>query len=114
MLTEREREVLRLVGRGLTNDEIGRTPVPHPAHREDARVAHHVEAAARDRVQLVVVAYETGLVRAGLPGVATRGRMLCSQYEKSIRRGRFAGLPDSQRVVSEVPPEPLTRRGTPC
>jgi DNA-binding NarL/FixJ family response regulator len=65
VLTEREREVLRLVGRGLTNDEIGRALYLSPA-----TVKTHVGRAmtklhARDRVRLVVLAYETGLVTPG-------------------------------------------------
>ncbi len=44
-LTDREVEVLRLVAQGLTNDEIAATAVPVAAHREDARLAHHAEAA---------------------------------------------------------------------
>jgi len=65
VLTEREREVLGLVGHGLTNDEIG-----HKLYLSPLTAKTHVsrimaKLAARDRVQLVVVAYETGLVRAG-------------------------------------------------
>ena len=64
-LTEREREVLALVGEGLTNDEIAARWVVSPA-----TVKTHVNRAmtklgARDRAQLVVVAYESGLVRPG-------------------------------------------------
>jgi DNA-binding NarL/FixJ family response regulator len=64
-LTDREREVLVLVGEGLTNDEIARRWVVSPA-----TVKTHVNRAmtklgARDRAQLVVLAYETGLVRPG-------------------------------------------------
>ena len=39
------REVLALVGQGLTNDEIAAAPVPLAADREDPRLAHHAEAA---------------------------------------------------------------------
>lgn len=68
VLTDREREVLALVGRGLSNFDIGRM-----LHVSPATVKTHVNQAmmklgARDRAQLVVAAYETGLVRAGEPG----------------------------------------------
>lgn len=61
-LTQREREVVTLVGRGMSNDEIGAALFLSPA---TART--HVSNAmgklrARDRAQLVVIAYETGLV----------------------------------------------------
>ena len=63
-LTDRERQVLREVARGLSNTEIaGRL------HMSPATAKTHVsrlltKLAARDRAQLVVIAYETGLVRA--------------------------------------------------
>lgn len=62
VLTQRERDVLALVGRGLSNDEIGADLFLSPA-----TVRTHVSHAmtklrARDRAQLVVIAYETGLV----------------------------------------------------
>jgi DNA-binding NarL/FixJ family response regulator len=65
VLTEREREVLALVGQGLTNDEIGRTLFLSPLTAKTHVSRIMSKLAARDRVQLVVVAYETGLVRAG-------------------------------------------------
>jgi DNA-binding NarL/FixJ family response regulator len=65
VLTQRERDVVAEVGRGLSNDEIGRLLGMSPA---TART--HVHRAmgklgARDRAQLVVFAYETGLVAPG-------------------------------------------------
>ena len=64
-LTAREREVMALVGEGLTNQEIAARFVLSPA-----TVKTHVNRAmmklgARDRAQLVVIAYESGLVRPG-------------------------------------------------
>ena len=68
VLTDREREVLALVGHGLTNDEIGRALFLSPltAKTHDSRIMSKLPA--RDRVQLVVIAYETGLVTAGRQG----------------------------------------------
>jgi DNA-binding NarL/FixJ family response regulator len=65
VLTDREREVMAHVAGGLTNDEIARQLYLSPA-----TVRTHVSRAltklgARDRTQLVVLAYETGLVRPG-------------------------------------------------
>ena len=62
-LTDREREVMVLVGHGLSNDEIAAEWVVSPA-----TVRTHVSRAmmklhARDRAQLVVMAYQHGLVR---------------------------------------------------
>ncbi|MCU1524354.1 MAG: DNA-binding response regulator [Microbacteriaceae bacterium] len=65
VLTEREREVLALVGLGLTNDEIGRRLFLSPLTAKTHVSRIMSKLMARDRVQLVVVAYETGLVRAG-------------------------------------------------
>ena len=64
-LTDREREVLALVGQGLTNDEIGGVLFVSPltAKTHVSRIMSKLHA--RDRVQLVVIAYETGLVEPG-------------------------------------------------
>jgi DNA-binding NarL/FixJ family response regulator len=65
VLTDRERDVLALVGRGMSNQEIGAA-----LHLSPATARTHVgrllaKLGVRDRVGLVVVAYETGLVRPG-------------------------------------------------
>lgn len=65
VLTEREREVLALVGQGLTNEEIGKRLFLSPLTAKTHVSRMMSKLGARDRVQLVVVAYETGLVRAG-------------------------------------------------
>ena len=65
VLTQREREVLALVGQGLSNDEIGAELSLSPATAR-THVSHAmVKLGARDRAQLVVVAYQTGLVGRG-------------------------------------------------
>ena len=65
VLTEREREVLRLVGLGLSNDEIAAQLFLSPltAKTHVSRILSKLQA--RDRVHLVVIAYETGLVAPG-------------------------------------------------
>lgn len=66
VLTQREREVLALVGQGLSNDEIGAQLHLSPATAR-THVSHAmVKLGARDRAQLVVTAYQTGLVSPGL------------------------------------------------
>jgi DNA-binding NarL/FixJ family response regulator len=62
VLTEREREVLALVGQGMNNDEIGAELFLSPATAR-THVSHAMtKLGARDRAQLVVIAYQTGLV----------------------------------------------------
>ncbi|MFG3254838.1 response regulator [Streptomyces sp. NPDC048172] len=64
-LTEREREVMALVGRGLSNEEIGRALAMSPLTAKTHVSRAMTKLGVRDRAQLVVWAYETGLVRAG-------------------------------------------------
>ncbi|MGW9554023.1 response regulator [Nocardiopsis sp. NPDC055551] len=66
-LTAREREVLALVGQGLSNDEIARELVLSPATAKTHVSRTMVKLGVRDRAQLVVVAYETALVVPGRP-----------------------------------------------
>jgi DNA-binding NarL/FixJ family response regulator len=63
VLTEREREVVALVAQGLTNDEIATELVLSPATARTHVSRAMVKLHARDRAQLVVFAYQTGLVR---------------------------------------------------
>ncbi|GAA3428510.1 response regulator transcription factor [Streptosporangium sandarakinum] len=65
LLTDREREVLALVGTGMTNDEIAAKLFMSPATAKTHVSRAMVKLHARDRAQLVVIAYETGLVRPG-------------------------------------------------
>jgi len=66
-ITDREREVLTLIARGLCNSEI-----EHHLHLSRGTVKTHIgrllaKLGARDRAQLVIVGYETGLVGAAAP-----------------------------------------------
>ncbi|MFF9011904.1 response regulator [Streptomyces sp. NPDC014870] len=67
-LTEREREVMALVGVGLSNEEIARRLVVSPLTAKTHVSRAMVKLGARDRAQLVVLAYESGLVRPGWLG----------------------------------------------
>ena len=62
-LTEREREMLGLVGEGLSNDEIADRLVVSPATARTHVSRAMTKLGARDRAQLVVFAYQSGLVR---------------------------------------------------
>ncbi|MBO2446754.1 response regulator transcription factor [Actinomadura barringtoniae] len=64
-LTAREREVVRLVGRGLSNDEIAEALVVSPFTAKTHVSRAMTKTGARDRAQLVVLAYESGLVTPG-------------------------------------------------
>jgi DNA-binding NarL/FixJ family response regulator len=65
VLTPREREVMALVALGLSNDEIAErlylSPLTAKTHANRAMM----KLGARDRAQLVVLAYQTGLVKPG-------------------------------------------------
>ncbi|HJF66044.1 MAG TPA: response regulator transcription factor [Slackia equolifaciens] len=65
-LTDREREILTLVGRGLSNEEIADALVISPAtvRTHTGRIMTKLDA--HDRAQLVVAAYESGLVKPGV------------------------------------------------
>jgi DNA-binding NarL/FixJ family response regulator len=63
VLTEREREVVALAAQGLTNDEIAAELVISPATARTHVSRAMVKLQARDRAQLVVFAYQSGLVR---------------------------------------------------
>ncbi|MDX3107944.1 response regulator [Nonomuraea angiospora] len=65
LLTGREREVVRLVASGLSNDEIAAQLVVSPLTAKTHVSRAMIKVGARDRAQLVVFAYRTGLVTAG-------------------------------------------------
>ncbi|WP_223166506.1 response regulator transcription factor [Nonomuraea sp. SYSU D8015] len=70
VLTEREREVLALVGQGLSNHEIGAQLFLSPATARTHVSRAMAKLGARDRAQLVVIAYQTGLVSPAMPDTA--------------------------------------------
>lgn len=67
-LTVREREVAALVGAGLSNEEIADRLVISPATARTHVSRAMLKLGARDRAQLVVFAYESGLIRPGSAG----------------------------------------------
>jgi DNA-binding NarL/FixJ family response regulator len=64
-LTEREREVVALVAAGLSNDEIAKELVVSPLTSKTHVSRAMIKLGARDRAQLVVLAYEHGLAQPG-------------------------------------------------
>ena len=67
-LTDREREVMALVAEGLSNDEIAAQLFVSPATAKTHVSRAMIKLNARDRAQLVVFAYESGLVTPGWLG----------------------------------------------
>lgn len=65
VLTDREREVLALVAGGMSNEEIAAKLFMSPLTAKTHVSRAMVKLSARDRAQLVVIAYETGLVIPG-------------------------------------------------
>ncbi|MDR7276801.1 response regulator transcription factor [Catenuloplanes atrovinosus] len=65
VLTGREREVMALAARGLANDEIGARLSMSPATARTHVQRAITKLGVRDRTQLVVLAYETGLISPG-------------------------------------------------
>ena len=63
VLTAREKEVLACVGRGLSNEEIAAELTLSPATARTHVSRAMTKLSARDRAQLVVIAYQTGLIR---------------------------------------------------
>jgi len=82
-LTDREREVLALVAEGLTNEEIAKRLILSPATARTHVGRLFAKLDARNRAQLVVLAYETGLVR---PGWTTKSE--AHHSGRATRRGR--------------------------
>ena len=68
VLTDREREIVALVASGLSNEEIADSLFISPATSRTHVSRAMVKLGARDRAQLVVLAYESGLVRPGWLG----------------------------------------------
>lgn len=64
-LTDREREVMGLVAEGLSNEEIAERLVVSPATAKTHVSRAMVKLGARDRAQLVVFAFQSGLARPG-------------------------------------------------
>ena len=64
-LTERERQVVALVAAGLSNDEIAAELVVSPLTAKTHVSRAMIKVGARDRAQLVVLAYENGLAEPG-------------------------------------------------
>jgi DNA-binding NarL/FixJ family response regulator len=67
VLTEREREIVALVAPGLSNDDIAGALFLSPLTAKTHVNRAMTKLGCRDRAQLVVIAYQSGLVRAGAP-----------------------------------------------
>jgi len=113
-LTDREREVLALVAAGLTNAEIAERLVISPATAETHVSRILLKLDARDRAQLVVIAYESGLVKARSTPERTSPTTRCrpARLQTGTDPHAETGCSDADRdaVAAELaPPHP---RGT--
>ena len=92
MLTDREREIVALVAGGLSNDEIAESLFISPATARTHVSRAMIKLGARDRAQLVVFAYESGLVAptewSGLASAALRLLPPCASSLRFPRRHR--------------------------
>jgi DNA-binding NarL/FixJ family response regulator len=84
-LTDRERDVVALVGRGLSNAEIAKALVISPATAKTHVSRAMIKLGARHRAQLVVLAYENGLVQphAAAPSPAAASAALARPFQRT-------------------------------
>jgi DNA-binding NarL/FixJ family response regulator len=102
-LTDREREVMALVAKGLSNDEIAEQLVMSPATARTHVGRAMMKLRAHDRAQLVVLAYETGLVEPGVGlGIASPRR--CPTAVRGCRSGaRGCSRPGASAAADRCP-----------
>ncbi len=97
----------RWSGQGLTNDEIGKALYLSPLTAKTHVSRMMAKLLARDRVQLVVIAYETGLVQPGRTSSCARSscaRRGCSRGSRQEPpAGRFANSARGRRWSHRVP-----------
>jgi len=110
VLTDREREVLARVAAGMSNDQIAAALFMSPLTAKTHVNRMMAKLGARDRAQLVVIAYETGLVRPGLslrqhPSPNHRRRNVLGD-PCGIAGGDQAGTESSRPVSPSTPASP--------
>jgi DNA-binding NarL/FixJ family response regulator len=108
-LTRREREVVALVAHGLSNDEIADAMVLSPSTAKTHVSRAMIKLGAHDRAQLVVFAYQTGLVTPRAAGL--RVFLTCLSYVSFLRVFR-AVLKASPRHLADAAAL-VFRRGPP-
>ena len=89
-LTNREREVVALAAHGLSNDEIADAMVLSPTTAKTHVSRAMIKLGARDRAQLVVFAYQSGLVSPPHPrAINRRGKVGFAPARDAVRRARL-------------------------